>query len=341
MSARSLIVQLIILLIIIQHNNAYFWTPLSPYPGPPRHHPVNFANSTHGFLLTGSIREGNGGFSPSNDVYAYSVSKDEWKKLPDFPGGKRSFSVGMTLGNYGYVGFGINDKNLFLGDLWRFDLISNEWSRMKSCPGFGRMHPAMVGVGGKIYVGAGNGINESTGQFENFNDFWEYDVPSNTWLPINSLPGIARHHPYFFNVDNSVFVGLGHSKQKLGERDWYKLEDRKWQRLGDFVSFDAGTWNIVTTEGRVAGTQGSIDSCGLGFVLSGDGDDHSTMEEGEFHIYYKDSDRWLRLPPHPGVSRWAPGSFVIGTKVYFTSGLDRSTKAMNSDLWSFDAWQYC
>jgi len=69
----------------------------------------------------------------------------------------------------------------------------------------------------------------------------------------------------------------------------------------------------------------------------------STMSEGEFHAFVppgegRDDGTWVRLSPHPGVSRWAPGSFVLrGTaRAYFTSGYDRQAGTLHSDLWSID-----
>ena len=116
----------------------------------------------------------------------------------------------------------------------------------------------------------------------------------------------------------------------------------------------------ITTEGRVAGTQFSIELPleggdanligSLGFVLSGDGEDHGPMAEGQFHAFYpagnilldgpegSSSSWWRQLPPHPGYSRWAPGSFVMrGTaRAYFTGGYDRALQILFSDLWMID-----
>ncbi|KAL3826360.1 hypothetical protein ACHAXA_003684 [Cyclostephanos tholiformis] len=123
-------------------------------------------------------------------------------------------------------------------------------------------------------------------------------------------------------------------------------------------------------EGRVAGTQFSMafpppptsrdgvstdDLRGsAGFILSGDGDDHDYMPQGEFHAYFPrpagtvtheddDSDassypRWRALPPHPGASRWAPGSFVMrgSARAYFLCGYDRYTNEHRSDVWGID-----
>ena len=60
------------------------------------------------------------------------------------------------------------------------------------------------------------------------------------------------------------------------------------------------TWTEVASlpaEARVAGTQFAYD--GIGYVLSGDGEDHRSMETGEFWAYDPISDTWDERPPHP------------------------------------------
>ncbi|MDC1221183.1 hypothetical protein N8Z47_00785 [Salibacteraceae bacterium] len=49
------------------------------------------------------------------------------------------------------------------------------------------------------------------------------------------------------------------------------------------------------------------------------------MEEGEFWQYDPADDSWLQMPSHPGISIWAPGSFVIEDTLYFISGQNRQT----------------
>ena len=87
-------------------------------------------------------------------------------------------------------------------------------------------------------------------------------------------------------------------------------------------------------EGRVAGTQFNLN--GYGFILSGDGDNHSFMSTGEMWRYNPTADSWQQFPTHPGNSRWAPGSFVIDQDVYFFGGLNRITGQYPGDVWKFD-----
>jgi len=301
------------------------WQQKASYPGIPRHHPVTFANETHGFLLTGTTQD--------NAVYIYSKEQDSWSQAEsEFPGDARSFAYGIAVDSRNaYIGFGTSRWE-YLNDLWHLDMLTMEWTRLADCDCVGRRHPAMVAVNGKIYIGLGDGIVE--GRWQNLKDFHEYDIATNSWTQIADLPAIERHHPFYFSLNNTVYAGMGHSFNGI-ERDWFKLthdSPPSWQKLADFTSTSG------TQEARVAGTQGSVPACNLGFVLSGDGSNHSYMKTGEFHVYRED-DTWVALAPHPGRSRWAPGNFVIGTEVFFTSGVDRKSRQSFNDLWSFDIAQ--
>ncbi len=127
-----------------------------------------------------------------------------------------------------------------------------------------------------------------------------------------------------FNAAGEVFAGLGHSGGTI-YKDWYKLDTalNTWSAMNQFPG-----------EARVAGTQFNLGE--YGFVLSGDGDDHNYMATGEMWRYQPSTDTWKEFPPHPGQSRWAPGSFVINNNIYFFGGRNRFTNEYPSDLWKFD-----
>lgn len=280
-----------------------------------RHHPVTFSIDGYGYLLTGTVRG-----EEQNDFMRYNPETDTWESLPDFPGGARSFSYGTSRGKKAYVGFGGFNGNS-LNDFWEYDSETEEWTQLADCPCAGRYHPAFVQLEGKIFVGMGNNSR-------NLNDWWEYDIPSNTWTEKDDLPGPPRHHPFYFGIDSIAYVGFGHGNTITSGvpeiyNDFYQFDPStdEWTRLNDFPG-----------EARVAGTQ--FDFNGKGYVLSGDGDDHSFMEEGELWEYTPESDTWTQLESHPGSSRWAPGNFVIDNFVYFMCGL--STVRMESDMMRFE-----
>lgn len=276
-----------------------------------RHHPITFALNGIGYAVTGTAPNN----QRTNTVFSYDPSADTWGTLPTFPGAARSFGIGVTNNGVAYLGFGLS--NTYLNDFWKFDPSDSSWTQLANCGCTGRRHPAMISIGGKIYVGLGD---DATGDR---NDWWEYQISSNTWRRITNLPGPGRHHPFMFNAGGEVFAGLGHSGQVI-YRDWYKLDTL------------SGTWTAQSQfpgQARVAGTQ--FDANGYGYVLSGDGSNHSWMSTGEFWRYDPSLDSWTQLPAHLGRSRWAPGSFVINNEVYFFGGLDRLINAYPTNTWKY------
>ncbi|MFB1019188.1 MAG: kelch repeat-containing protein [Flavobacteriales bacterium] len=298
-------------------NYAQDWVQLEDYPGLGRNHPITFSIGTDGYVLAGQNENG----SYVNDFYKYDTTTDSWTQLPNFPGYPRGYAYGIEHNGKAYVGFG--NSNAFdigpLDDLWEYDPLTEAWTELASCPCGGRLHPAMLEAGGKIFVGLGN--NDSGNQ----DDWWAYDIATDTWAQKADFIAEKRHHPYFFSIDDIAYVGFGHGASIYN--DFYKYEP-----LTD-------TWTQVSSipaQGRVAGTQFAYN--GKGYALSGDGENHSYLETGEFWQYTPETDSWLSLPVHPGHSKWAPGCFIVGDVLYFTSGFqydDGNSETLN-DLWRFN-----
>jgi hypothetical protein len=296
---------------------AQSWEQVASLPGGPldaRHHPITFSVGGYGYLLAGAV---NG--MPSDDFMRYEALTDTWETLPDFPGAPRSFSYATSRGTKAYVGFG-GAVGVAFNDLWEYDTDTEEWTQLADCPCQPRYHPAFIQLSDKIYVGMGNNPT-------NLNDWWEYDILSDTWTQKDDLPGPVRHHPFYFGIDGIAYVGFGHGDNVNNIvnifNDFYKFDPStdEWTQLNDFPG-----------EARVAGTQ--FDYNGKGYVLSGDGDNHSFMAEGEFWEYAPETDEWSQLTSHPGSSRWAPGNFVIDNYVYFMCGL--SNIQLESDMMRFE-----
>lgn len=333
------------------------WEARQEFPGGGRHHPITFANATHGFVLTGSTSEE----SYTSDFWVYEEATDSWTNLTEtdsaFPGAPRSYGYGVASTTdcenpKAYLGFGASE--IYPNDWWEFDMSTHDWRQLADFPGEGRKHPSMnfLEPVGEIHIGLGNN------KYSNLNDYWAYNIERDEWRQLEDFPSTERHHPFYFAIGADSYVGLGHSSGI--ERDWYRYDalSETWNQEADFASYALGTLDTsiqpgrlssdvlpVTTEARVAGTQfsvaGSCDSDqALGFVLSGDGNDHSFMATGEFHVFDPafDASIWHSLPPHPGFSRWAPGSFVLqgSSRVYLIGGYDRHEREFFSNLWTIN-----
>ena len=286
------------------------WEHVNNFPFEGVHHPVTFSYGDDAYVVTGSN---------TDNVYKYDSSTDSWTQLNPFPGGIRGFAYGVAVGSKAYIGFGSDSNSVHPNDWWEYDMPNNSWTQLASFPGAGRDHPAMVNVGDKIFVGCGSNASSY-----GLSDWWEYNITNNSWSQKTDIPGNGRHHPYYFGIGNYAYVGFGHgSVSGPGSNpnstlfiynDFYRYDpsNDSWQLMSQFPS-----------QARVAGTQFSYQ--GKGYILSGDGDNHYPLGVSEFWEYDPVSDSWVQLPPHPGNSIWAPGSFVIGCNVYFLLGNNKWT----------------
>ena len=312
--------------LILIHSISYgqVWNEVNGYNGIGRHHPITIANENYGYIIAGQDAT----FSNNLDqVYKYDPILDDWMQIDPFPGGGRGYGYGVYEDNDAYLGFGSNGTG-YPTDWWHFDMNNEQWSQLSSFPGTGRNHPAMILANNKIFVGLGS---NSSG---NLDDWWEYDIDLNSWSQLPTFIGAPRHHPFFFGIGNKAYVGFGHGNSINGQLNIFNdffvwdAELELWAQLNDFPG-----------EGRVAGTQFSYN--GKGYILSGDGDNHGPLDYGEFWEYNPDTDSWSELPPHPGGARWAPGSFVLGCNIYFTSGLVGDTNSFPTDLYQYAINEDC
>ena len=311
------------------------WRAEAAYLGDPRHHPLTFSDGESGFLMAG--------INDKFDAYKFNPETRAWTTLT-FPQGSpvppwRRYSYAVAIGEIAYMGFGIGEISGGLRDFWAYNMKTNTFTELQSFPGTARWHPAMVaveadrGAGSQwyIYVVAGSSAGG------NLNDCYEYQVASNKWIKRDDLPGPPRHPPYYSDGKTAdgkhlAFVGFGHAAKSNGyiKKDWYAFDpvELSWKKKADFPG-----------EARVAGTQFSHsfgnDGTNYVYILSGDGDNHGFMAEGEMYEYDPNIDEWRKLKSHPGNSLWAPGNFVIGCRVYMTSGYDRKAKKSLNTMVSY------
>ena len=306
--------------------NSQNWNLETPFPFDGVHHPITFSYNDNAFVVAGSN---------TDNVYKYSKTNDSWVQLSSFPGGDRGYAYGVQVNDKAYLGFGSTSSGTFPTDWWEYDMINDNWSQKASFPDQGRNHPAMVAIGDKIFMGCGSNS-------ANLNDWWEYDIVNDTWSQKPDLIGNERHHPFYFSIGNYGYVGFGHgsspgpgSNPSSGSyiyNDFFRYDPSTstWMQLSDFPS-----------EARVAGTQFSFN--GKGYVLSGDGDDHSSLDSGELWEYDPTTDSWFQLPSHPGDAIWAPGNFIIDCDVYFLLGQNNNTfpSVYPSNIYSFKLSSDC
>jgi len=62
-------------------------------------------------------------------------------------------------------------------------------------------------LNGQGYIGTGDDFSSGT----NYQDFWCYDPPTNSWMQVTDFAGAARRYMGCFTIGNRAYAGLGTS----------------------------------------------------------------------------------------------------------------------------------
>lgn len=117
------------------------------------------------------------------DLWEYNPVTDSWTQKANFPGAAIYEGVGFAIGNYGYVGTGIDSSFNRYNQFYKYDPVSNTWSSIAALPTTPRYEAFAASSATKGYVGLSHSI------YDNFypKDLWEYNPSTNTWLALPDL----------------------------------------------------------------------------------------------------------------------------------------------------------
>jgi N-acetylneuraminic acid mutarotase len=150
------------------------WKQLGNYPGAANTFPATFVIGNYAYVGTGDV----GGITntATASFYQYDPSTDTWTQKGDFPGGPRNSATGLSIGNIGYLGTGLDINGHFLSDFWQYNPTSDTWIRKSDFGGGGRFAAASFSGANLGYMGFGQGADQITPyELTNvFFDLWQY-----------------------------------------------------------------------------------------------------------------------------------------------------------------------
>jgi len=144
------------------------WTKKADFGGGIRGWATGFSCGKMGYIGTGTD-----GSNYKKDFWEWdgdtaSPTYNMWSQKADVPGGARSNAIGLSIGNRGYLGLGLDSTTFVnLSDFWEFNPSNNTWVQKTNFGGTGRQNTVGFVIGNKGYIGTGYD-NTPT------NDFWEY-----------------------------------------------------------------------------------------------------------------------------------------------------------------------
>lgn len=133
------------------------------------------------------------------DWWEYTPATGIWKRLTDFPNANTVAATSYVVngGIYAIYGFGYG----FTHDICRYDVSANQWTCAPDSP-----HRAWLNTGGrgalcqgKLYFGLGYRLS-------NLTQWYEVDLPSDTWQQRRSLPGKGREFAACAATNKYVYI---------------------------------------------------------------------------------------------------------------------------------------
>jgi len=100
------------------------WTRKADFGGLSRKGAVGFSIGSKGYIGTGYTLDENGSYSYSRDFWEWDQGTNKWKRKADLEGNPRAWSIGVSIGDRGYIGAGIiddGDWGQIINDFWEYD----------------------------------------------------------------------------------------------------------------------------------------------------------------------------------------------------------------------------
>ena len=247
-----------------------------------------------------------------------------WVKKADFGGLKRERAVGFAIGNYGYIGTGVDTAEVVHNDLWRYDPSLDVWSQMASIPGSARRNAIAFTIGDKGYVGTGMNHAEASIGFP-LSDFWEYNPATNGWTLKASSPVGGIYYGTGFSVgDKGYMCGGKYGPNSYSSQLWeYNAQTDTWMPRTPFpggVRYQLSSFSVNNS----------------GYVGLGTDQD---MHRSDIWEYKPSVDQWTQKANLPASERAASHTFTIGNRGFVCMG---GNGGYLDDLWEYnpldDSW---
>lgn len=243
-----------------------------------------------------------------------------WIQKADFGGTARHRTTMLTIGNKVYTGLGHYNgagPNILFDDWWEYDPSTNAWAQKADYLGGPCYHATGFTMNSLGYVGTGRTSATGSTLVQNF---YKYDVITNSWTEIASFPGIPRRGSVSFVIGEYAYTGSGESNGGV---------------LGSFYRFNPSneTWMQVSSlpVSRTSAVGFAIDN--FGYVGTGDLDPGST---NDFWQYDPSLDTWTQKADVGPQTRLEAMGFALNGLGYLGTGGNVSNGLSLGDMWEYD-----
>jgi N-acetylneuraminic acid mutarotase len=270
-----------------------------------------------------------------SEAWAYDTATKSWSAIQTYPDatgddGKSTVAVDSL----GYSGLGGTGGFAWTNSWYSYSKTLNQWTPLTFYPGSARAYAATFAIGGEIYVAGGmNGSTPSIGH----NDFYKYDIASNTWRQMASCPDSGvNFSAVAFTLGGKGYVCTGASVNNstgvmtaLNEVWEYDPSDSTWTKKNPFPGgprTEAMGWA----------------TCDKGYLGGGYAVHSPQTLDSDFWEYDPTIDTWTQIANYGGGNLDGAATFVIGKTGYVCGGQRDSANYQQARgyVWTNDDWSY-
>ena len=174
------------------------------------------------------------GFTGGSLFYQVSLESLQREELSYPSQGILIYTFSFIINGKAYVCGGYNGFH-FGNTVRQYDPQTKKWTIKASLPGPWRNRGIAFSHNGKGYAGWGAGETGS-GVFAILNDFYEYNLQTDTWTQKTDFPGKAVSGAISFVVNGRIFAGLGvtqegNTTESIRDIWEYNIDNDTWTRV--------------------------------------------------------------------------------------------------------------
>ncbi|MFY9309273.1 MAG: kelch repeat-containing protein [Bacteroidia bacterium] len=245
----------------------------------------------------------------------------KWCRIRDYEDNEKAGAVAFTISDRAFVATGIYG-DLQQDDVYELNSSTYTWHKKNNFSGAKCDNAVAFSIGDKGYIGTGNDGNP-------IDDFWEYNVVTDSWQQKAALPS-ARQYAFAFTIGNKGYIGGG--QNLLGFlNDFYEYSplSNEWVAKANLPGQRVGA------TGFSIGTKGYM----------GLGNDNGTYKNDFWEYDSEDitngfdangnpMGKWNARAVFPGLPRYQAVAFSIGNTGYMGTGTDGTN--FFSDFYQYD-----
>ncbi len=247
-----------------------------------------------------------------------------WTQKSNFPGNSRMAHAVFTIGNYAYLGLGVDSSFYITQEFWRYDPLTDVWTQVADYGGGKRFWPVSFVIGNEAFVGLGHDTTGISPAYPLHLDFWKYNPTLNNWTQVASFPGAGRLASVGFSSGGKGYIAFGHISGATNYQDTWEYDPilDLWTQKSNSPA--------VGRQENIALTVGNNAYIGLGFQEPSGG------KLDDWWQYDVVSDVWTQKANFGGTARFGCFGFAIGTDLFVGGGVDGSASTYTGTFYGFN-----